>query len=756
MLRREESSWKKEFVFRYNLRRRWEGSRNPTITHIPHHSAVSCIHLMPSNTILSASLQYGIVSRSYALTGKVLRGFLDASGTVNGLGIGNPNQEFSPHVSAVALASEGGTAKVLWGFRHGEVAVTTANRVMDGSRASAAKHMRCKVNESHEGTVNDVAWGLTADGPTAFVSGAADGRVKLWDAKQMQCLWTSNKGPQLVTDPCVKVALDVAHGAVVGGFQSGDIVAWTGFNPLLAEDADSVQIVPREFIIPTLGPKDGGNAQYELTELDFASISALEMALLVAYRDSPYFYRLSVDMAMGEVERTTFGDGSTGPISVLKPVFATQEGESSFVLAGDHLGCISVFAWNAHPAPGATGVSAIHKFDAHEDGAVTALAWNAVVLVSGSSRGTVKVWDSLTFAPLRAFASPSSRPTVGGEWDGVSQILLERDVMVVSIGTKVMAWKAGPVGKHGTAYMKGKQARAAKNAGVAKWHQQVEMYRDIAESCRDIEEEQSYTRRAFGREREQRSTLNNLGLSEVEAVEYVLMLSRDEEERRRQATPLSSSSLPQADEGVFLADFDDPSEASSGAPSRASSFSTHSHTYGISYSSGRSLRVAPSLSNHKVQLSPRMRAEPIEAGFSVSPISRSYSALSTSLQDRVQPPSTSDSEHFPPMSCTPSSTGTSVPSTPGTSGSWAVHRSVSGSPASTRSAWSTPMHTTRSASGATSPGYGSLAMGGAANGTDGCQRVSAYQVDANREEEDLRFAIELSLAEARSRSESAQ
>ena len=58
------------------------------------------------------------------------------------------------------------------------------------------------------------------------------------------------------------------------------------------------------------------------------------------------------------------------------------------------------------------------------------------------------------------------------------------------------------------------------------------MYRDVAESRRDLNEEQMYTRRAFSREREQQSTLANLGLNEVEAVEYVLMLSRNEEEER--------------------------------------------------------------------------------------------------------------------------------------------------------------------------------------------------------------------------------
>ena len=138
---------------------------------------------MPHTTLLAASLQYGVVSRSYPLSGKILRGYLDASGTLNGLGIGNPNAEFSPHVSSIAMASEGGTAKILWGFRNGEVAVTTALRAMDQSRTSASRLVRCRLGDCHEGAVESVSWATGGEGCFFFVSGGADGRVKLWEAK---------------------------------------------------------------------------------------------------------------------------------------------------------------------------------------------------------------------------------------------------------------------------------------------------------------------------------------------------------------------------------------------------------------------------------------------------------------------------------------------------------------------------------------------------------------------------------------------
>src|SRR5882762_7411849 len=126
--------------------RRWERSHNTTITHTPHHSTVSGMQLMPETGLLASSIEYGIVSRSLPLTGKILRGYLDASGT--GLGIGNPNAEFTPNVSACALSADGGTAKIIWGFRNGEVALLSASKTMDHGKA-AAKLTRCKIDDEH-------------------------------------------------------------------------------------------------------------------------------------------------------------------------------------------------------------------------------------------------------------------------------------------------------------------------------------------------------------------------------------------------------------------------------------------------------------------------------------------------------------------------------------------------------------------------------------------------------------------------------
>ena len=156
------------------------------------------------------------------------------------------------------------------------------------------------------------------------------------------------------------------------------------------------------------------------------------------------------------------------------------------------------------------------------------------------------------------------------------------------------------------------------------------------------------------REREQRERLEHLGLSEVEAVEYVLMLSRDEANANIRGAKEGSTSeiqVEEDDQGIFDVDFDtdhndeeddQSSTHSTVSGSRSSSTSSASiPTAWSSSSSSLSLTSAspPSLSsnsnlttttsmamrgsiprpitsssNEKIQVSPPSKAEPMEAG----------------------------------------------------------------------------------------------------------------------------------------------
>ncbi|KAF8153956.1 WD40-repeat-containing domain protein [Crassisporium funariophilum] len=494
LLRPAEHSWRQEFTVRYRVARRWERSRNATTTHIPVNSPISSMHLMSSQSpvhyLLTSSLQYGIIARSIPLTGRILPGYLDASASAAvqgfGMGNGNPNAQFTPNVSACAITSDGGKAKVVWGTRVGDVLFMVAPRAMEGggrTGRSGVEMKRCRVGDEHAGAVLDAQW---LDSEWTVVTAGADGRVKLWDAKTGTCQWTSPTKPNVfIPDPCVKVMIS-ASSVIAGVMKSGDIHLWTG-------------VEFRETIIPCpiLTSTQGYNPDvaHGLTALHIDPNSPTSKpTLLVAYEYDPYFYRVFVDLTKEDEESintTAFGDPFFGAISSIVPFFRSKSmSETSFVLAGDHFGCVSLYSWDSTTSD---IVGPQRKIEAHPDSSsVTAIAWNSYTLVTGSARGTTHVFDALTWRHLRSFASPVPRvrggrhahhPVVVGavgagnaqgnaneeemeaqrqrERQSVRHIVLsptERDILFVGVGDRVMAWKAGAVPRHASGGVRGRHA----------------------------------------------------------------------------------------------------------------------------------------------------------------------------------------------------------------------------------------------------------------------------------------------------------
>jgi len=233
---------------------------------------------------------------------------------------------------------------------------------------------------------------------------------------------------------------------------------------------------------------------------------------------------------------------------------------------------------------------------------------NPFVIVAGSSRGAIVVLDMLTLETLGSFTGTMN--------NDVRQIELAGDVLVASVGSKVLAWSVGHFSSGGKnpRKVKGK----GKYGGHGKWFKQAELRNDIAETCY-LGEVPSPWQRSLGPEREQLMQLHALGLSERGAVEYTLMLSRDEELRRLE----SSTGEHVREEGVFEAEESlgsqsgsDQSSSSSSSVRQYSPPPLRPSTSASSTSShGQFVPLAsPSRSNVKVQVSPRFNPEPMEAG----------------------------------------------------------------------------------------------------------------------------------------------
>ncbi|KAI9509900.1 hypothetical protein F5148DRAFT_977577 [Russula earlei] len=604
-----EKTWKIEFVRRHIIRGLWSRSKYTVISHRPFYVPISVIHVMADYALLTASTQYGVVARSFPFrNNKVLKGYLYATGIPPGLGNGLPNINFMPNISACVLASDGTTAKVLWGRQDGSVVAVFHPRTMSGTQAPA-HILASSARQEHEGAVLDGTWAANGE---AFVTAGSDGHVKVWTITPFRCAWTSERHLfGLEIDAILKVAEDLDNGIVVAASRRGDVVLWSGLDASLgAADVPSHNVqrlcIPvHTFPIPDVD-SDSVPQPMEISALFLQVSSPTKLSILAYYRNVSRFYRCSVDFLSKQADVKAFGDAASGNIRCIQPAFSNNPAEASFILAGTQLGKISIYDWGTTLLSDL--VPASRHVDVFPDAHVTNLAMNPFVIVAGSSRGTIMVLDILTLETLGSFTAPMNHD--------VRQIELAGDVLVASVGSKVLAWSAGHFssgGKNPTK-MKGK----GKHGGHGKWFKQAQLRNDIAEASDLVEG--TPLQCSLGAEREQLMQLHALGLSEREAVEYALMLSRDEELARLG----SGGGEHVRQEGVFDAEESSRSQSES-SPSSPSSSSIRQysppplrHSTSVSSTGSRGHRIpllaSPTSSNVKVQVSPRFYSEPRVAG----------------------------------------------------------------------------------------------------------------------------------------------
>lgn len=250
--RTNKVSWKAEYIHRSDLIKRWKRSRAPAISSDMRVSNIHAIAFSESHSfMLSASISYGIASRSDPFKGKVARGFVDANGLLNGAGIGNPNVEFSPHVTAIGLAKD--TSRIAWGFRDGTLAMTLLTRQGSNPRGMI-RNIRFSTRGSHVGPITAIAFDLNqrgqmrkqhrqiamADAAECFITGGQDGRVRLWTHNRPVPLWfasTQSERDASVDAPgaraeslsaITQLDLDADRGVIVAGTAAGDVHVWSG------------------------------------------------------------------------------------------------------------------------------------------------------------------------------------------------------------------------------------------------------------------------------------------------------------------------------------------------------------------------------------------------------------------------------------------------------------------------------------------------------------------------------------------------
>lgn len=654
-----KSSWKQEYIRRTDLVRRWKKSRSPAITTDMRVGNITSIaYSATHNFMLSTSIAYGIASRSDPFKGKVARGFVDAAGVLNGAGIGNPNAEFSPDVTALDIAHE--ASRLAWGFRDGTVALTLLTRQGSNPRGMI-RSVRFALRGAHAGPVNAIAFDLNKPGgertqkaranldedvAETLVTGGEDGVVKLWTPLRALPLWVSGlpatpATPGTPAAAIVKIDYDADRGIIVAGTRSGSVAIWTGVNAhaLLAISSHAWD----DELSPELRSSSINDARASLVDqhrnvkrrdvvlpgdvaapidqvfLDAPGGSILvhreqdtclfHIGLNVDDADEPFLTTLQpagAEVAAGKITclraDCSASSGTRAPssapspsvsaVNILGPAPGSMRNldagafaERRFVVAGTDDG--KLLAWHL-PSPSSSSppssISPSFALDVHHT-PLTSIDFSPHLFAIGCSDGTIKAFDALSGVLIRTWNDRTAtrhpaRMLAAGQLTQdeaarffVRQIVVGEESIVAAVGPHVLAWKAESAlsglrkrghngalsipgfegatsssgsNASGSAPHSGRASRAANAGGLpplSKYAQMREIKNELAESSTLLSAEREQRQASYERLRFARGPAEIGGLTEQEALEYAMMLSRDEEEARQASKAEQASGM---------------------------------------------------------------------------------------------------------------------------------------------------------------------------------------------------------------------
>ena len=823
---------------------------------------------LPHHFLLSASESFGVASRCDPFSGKVAKGYVDASGQLNGLGVGGgqphlPVEQGGDEVTSMRLESD--ASRIVWGYQSGEIGMTILARQGTNPRG-AIKGIRFSSRGRHTGAVLDIAmpFGTSRGGAHSierspdkmrqkqaqlgeaaevFATGGMDGTVRLWSPKKALPIWTElvqhsplDKAGQVSRrpDPVVCVEMDIDSGTIAAATAEGQVTIWTGIDisglvslhASTYEDSSNFQLTAalmqsksdlkriRQRIhriqMPPLKVTGLDDAPAPCTlVLDMSQTSStprtFHARLLVFCSQGSAFERLDIEREADKqvvITSCVFSTPDKSTITILRPDFDVVHPKGSiglyaerrFVCAGTSEGKVIIWDWDATPDREKADAWCI--LDGHHT-IITAIDVTAHVVVIGCSDGTIKAFDPLTGQHIRTFNDRTAtrhpaRMLAAGELTeeeasrfNVSQIIVGPDTLVASIGGQVLAWKAEKLRSKTGRKLAAPRPSAGKSSNIGrlwdpKLQSQKEMERDVYEAKEQLKKEQEERREEYDRIKFSvggRDELELNGLTEQEALEYAMMLSRDEQQTQK-AGP-DNEELQDALEQIAMV------ESSASAAASSSHYVDESQDTSMSVSPSPSPVSSPYLTG--LSSPPSSRAWDIlqQAGPSASPASRnqdkwhpnnkvsiiqvpkfarqssSHSSAGNSRRPstHLATPPTFDSPHE-----WPSIDASSLSRSPGhwQLGSPAVQTPISASLSHQSASISPTLTPSRSPIGAWAGGSPSLRpiKDGSGKSSNTNQRPSAltsskpsYRSTSSSDtlDDDLKFALELSIAEEQSR-----
>lgn len=392
--------------------------------------------------------------------------------------------------------------------------------------------------------------------------------MKIWNIDQCRVHWQS----VAQTSPCILAVFDLHARIVVSAYRNGDIILYRN-----VELDTGIVDAQEDMVFQTPGIDVAAQSPSLPDKLFLAASSPDTPAILTHFNGDSYAWRITFDLEGRTVEAARL-DGPIAPLTTLECDFSSTQ--NGIIYGGDALGQVHAWSWSATGEQNRDGhlhVPAIINWDTEDGLPVSVIRPNGTVVLTGNWRGGIKVWDALMFRLLRVFKTPQPKPTGQSTWEPVSNLVLDADMLVASVGKYVMHWKAGPVSVSqpwkktkkivsqssiGKGWRGVSLCRSGSSPLMSIFIEFSEMQRAIKESQAELETTARTVPRVSTTAQEQMEALQKLGLQETEAVEYALMLSHEEalkagvltnsasedsgEDRRSQKGSISTSTSPRS------------------------------------------------------------------------------------------------------------------------------------------------------------------------------------------------------------------
>ncbi|PVF96794.1 hypothetical protein CPB86DRAFT_708269 [Serendipita vermifera] len=771
LLRRLEKTWKLEYIKRHQALSLWTQSDTRYIAHQPLLIPVPNIHMLQDEEhLMVAPEHFSWIFRTQPAKGKVLKGTFQP--TLQNQA--HPLNDWNPP-SAGTMTSEGSLAKMAWGSQAGGVMVKAATKAIEPHANRRALACRSGMDDGHDGWINHIAW-ATNTGPAQYlITAGEDGRVKIWNAENAALVWTSRRPDNGA--PFVRAAFDQTSRTAVALTETGEVFAWS---PIPLQSAD-VNTEPRT-LNGRLPSEDLMRRMYNPTTTLLFDYSSSKPCVFVHANEDINMWRFGLDFDKESFEMTRV-ENSLGHVTASYLHQPSRTYETPILMTGTSLCQLSLYS---------LGPDSIHQvvekqdgniqcmspnitFTTHEDGAITSLATNNIVLLVGTARGIISVWDMVTLRTVRTI--DASELVKGGP--GAIKIICKMEQMVASVGRSVVHWKTGMLPTKGH-----KMAKKGKSIMPRTRSRADDYHKAILDSQAELEMTSKRPRPGVSNEHEQRVALETLGLDEVGAVEYALMVSYEEalqadaERLAHEEVTSVADDDSAATESVLSASDSPPNTVRS---SRSNHSVREEYMPSSPWKTTSLSRLSPPSSTGKVQVSPPYRPEALMVGPSSpinSPIADYVRSSHASLHGSSKASNGSASgseknvalekEDFPRISPTGTPKGHSRSSTRHSKATSPSPRLLNSSTSTVKppvqprpkpaTAWSTIVKSStpspalsEAASPSISAKIGSWARQASSRPEPSRRQATGSSSLLSDEEAQLQFVLELSLAEAMSR-----